>query len=174
MKTISTLFTRACCFTLAFTFGANALAQDPGPIGPSPYDLTSETWLPPYAGEGFTWGGNSGVFVQNEDRIFFLQRGETELPNPVPDDYTRFPGSMGWNVLQGRGRVWNNCIYIVNSAGEVLEVWDQWDYLFTGTDGPGPHRIKISPYDPENRVWVIDETGHIIYEIGRASCRERV
>ena len=163
MKTFNKLFTRACCFTLAFSFGANALAQDPGPVGPSPYDFTSETWLPPYAGDGFTWGGNSGVFVQNEDRIFFLQRGETELPNPVPDDYTRFPGSMGWNVLQGRGRVWNNCIYIVNSAGEVLEVWDQWDYLFTGTDGPGPHRIKISPYDPENRVWVIDETGHIIY-----------
>jgi hypothetical protein len=27
----------------------------------------------------------------------------------------------------------------------------------------GPHRIRISPYDPERRVWVIDETGNIIY-----------
>jgi len=146
------------------TTTGSAFAQDAGRVGPSPYEFTSESWLPPFAEEGRTWGGNSGVFVQNEDRIFFLQRGETELPSPVPADYTRFPGSMeGWNVLRGRGRVWNNCIYVVNSEGEVLEVWDQWDYLFTGTDGPGPHRIKISPYDPENRVWVIDETNHIIY-----------
>lgn len=141
----------------------NTFAQDSGTTGPSPYQFISETWLPPFAESGYTWGGNSGVFVQNEDRIFFLQRGETELPDPVPPEYTRFPGSMGWNVLQGRGRVWRNCIYIVNSEGEVLEVWDHWDHLFKGTDGPGPHRIKISPYDPENRVWVVDETGHIIY-----------
>jgi len=141
----------------------NAWAQDADSVGPSPYEFTSETWLPPFAERGFTWGGNSGVFVQNENRIFFLQRGETQLPDPVPAEYTRFPGSMGWNVLRGQGRVWQNCIYIVNSDGEVLEVWDHWDHLFKGTDGPGPHRIKISPYDPENRVWVIDETGHIIY-----------
>lgn len=137
-------------------------AQD-FPLSPSPYEFTSETWLPPFAEEGYTWGGNSGVHVQNQDRIFFLQRGETELPDPVPDSYTRFPGSMGWNVLQGRGRVWRNNIYITNAEGEVLEVWDHWDHLFMGTDGPGPHRIRISPYDPEQRVWVIDETGNIIY-----------
>ena len=137
--------------------------QDTGVIGPSPYDFTTETWMQPFAEEGFSWGGNSGVHVQNKDRIFMLQRGETELPNPIPDDYTRFAGSMGWNVLRGRGRVWRNCIYVINSEGEILEVWNQWDHLFVGTDGPGPHRIRMSPYDPEQRVWVIDETGHIIY-----------
>jgi len=148
---------------LAILVSCDAPAQDTGIIGPTPYEFTTETWLPPFAEEGYTWGGNSSVHVQSADRIFFLQRGETELPDPIPDNYTRFPGSMGWNVLQGRGRVWQNCIYVVNSEGEVLEVWDQWDHLFMGTDGPGPHRIRISPYDPENRVWVIDETGHIIY-----------
>ena len=29
--------------------------------------------------------------------------------------------------------------------------------------GPGPHRLRISPYDPERRVWVINETFHQIY-----------
>lgn len=163
MRSVRPVFTLILC-TLAAALAANqALAQDAGPVGPSPYEFTSEQWLPPFAQQGRTWGGNSGVYVQNPDRIFFLQRGETELPDPIPDDYTRFAGSMGWNILRGRGRIWNNCIYIVNSEGDVLEVWDQWDYLFHGTDGPGPHRIKISPYDPENRVWVVDETGHIIY-----------
>jgi len=138
-------------------------AQDSGPIGPSPYEFITESWMQPFAEEGFTWGGNSGVFFESEDRIFVLQRGETELPNPVPSEYTSFAGSLGWNVLRGRGRVWRNCIYIIDNEGNLLEVWDQWDHLFAGTDGPGPHRIRISPYDPERRVWVIDETGHIIY-----------
>lgn len=140
-----------------------ALAQDTGVIGPSPYDFTTETWIQPFAEDGFTWGGNSGVVVESKDRIFFLQRGETELPNPIPDNYTRFAGSMGWNILRGRGRTWRNCIYVLNSEGEVLEVWDQWDHLFMGTDGPGPHRLRMNPYDEEKKLWLIDETGHIIY-----------
>lgn len=139
------------------------LAQDSGIIGPSPYDYTTETWMQPFAEEGMTWGGTSGVYVQNKDRIFFLQRGETRLPDPIPESYTRFPGSIGWNVLQGRGREWQNCIYVINSEGEVLEVWDHWDHLFKGTTGPGPHRLRMDPYDPLNRLWLIDETNHIIY-----------
>ena len=143
--------------------GTLASAQDTGIIGPSPYNFTTETWRQPFAEDGRTWGGNSGVWVQNKDRIFFLQRGETELPNPVPEDYTRFPGSMGWNVLRGRGRVWENIIYVLNSEGELLEVWNHWDHLFKGTDGPGPHRLRMNPYDPENHLWLVDETNHIIY-----------
>ena len=139
------------------------LAQDTGVIGPSPYDFTTETWIQPFAEDGFTWGGNSGVVVESKDRIFFIQRGETELPNPIPDNYTRFAGSMGWNILRGRGRTWRNCIYVLNSEGEVLEVWNQWDHLFMGTDGPGPHRLRMNPYDEEKKLWLIDETGHIIY-----------
>ncbi|MEM7415599.1 MAG: hypothetical protein AAF389_08910, partial [Gemmatimonadota bacterium] len=47
--------------------------------------------------------------------------------------------------------------------GEVQEVWDQWDYLFEGTVGPGPHRIRVSPYDTERKIWVVHETGHQIF-----------
>lgn len=144
-------------------FGQSVQAQDTGVIGPSPYNFTTESWMQPFAQDGFTWGGNSGVYVESQDRIFFLQRGETELPDPLPSEYTSFAGSLGWNVLRGRGRVWRNCIYIIDSNGNILEVWDQWDHLFLGTEGPGPHRIRQSPYDPEKKVWVIDETGHIIY-----------
>ncbi|MFT4860826.1 MAG: hypothetical protein ACI95C_000024 [Pseudohongiellaceae bacterium] len=147
----------------ALLVSQTSLAQDTGVIGPSPYEYTTQQWMQPFAEEGFTWGGNSSVFVESKDRIFLLQRGETELPNPLPDEYTNFAGSMGWNVLRGRGRVWRNCIYIINSEGEVIDVWDQWDHLFAGTDGPGPHRITQNPYDPEKKIWVIDETGHIIY-----------
>ena len=130
------------------------------------YIFDEITWLKPFASENQTWGGNSGVHVESKDRIFFLQRGETKLPQPIPSSYTDFPASMGipeWNVLLGPGRVWENCIYIANSNGEIVDIWSHWDHLFVGTNGPGPHRIRMNPYDKEKRVWVIDETGHIIY-----------
>jgi len=137
-------------------------SQDLGLTGPSPYDIT-EGWLQPFAAEGFALGGNSGVFAESPDRIFVLQRGETRLPDPVPPEFSGFVGSIGINALRGKGRTWQNCIFVLDGDGNVLQVWDQWDYLFEGTDGPGPHRIRISPYDPERRVWVVHETAHQIF-----------
>ena len=114
-------------------FGNLVFCQESGTIGESPYEFTAEIWMKPFAQDGFTWGGNSGVQVDSDNRIFFLQRGETKLPDPLPEEYNNFPGSLGipeWNVLQGRGRVWQNCIYVINGKGEVVEVWNQWDHLF--------------------------------------------
>ena len=139
-----------------------ANAQELGPTGPSPYEVV-EGWLKPFAAPGFAFGGNSGVFAESPDRIFVLQRGETRLPDPVPAGFRGYVGSVGINALRGEGRTWQNCIYVVDGDGNVIEVWDQWDYLFEGTEGPGPHRIRISPYDPERRVWVVHETGHQIF-----------
>ena len=60
-------------------------------------------------------------------------------------------------------RVWKNCLYTLDRNGKVKERWTQWDHLCEGSSGPGPHRIRISPYDRERRVWVINETFHQIY-----------
>ncbi len=140
-----------------------ASLQDLGPEGPSPYEAV-EGWLKPFAGAGFAFGGNSGVAVESADRIFVVQRGETRLPDPMPSGFAGFVGSIGINALTDTARrTWQNCIYIVDSDGNLVEVWDQWDHLFEGSDGPGPHRIRISPYDPEKRVWVVHETGHQIF-----------
>ena len=59
------------------------------------YIFDEITWLKPFADSNHTWGGNSGVHVESKDRIFFLQRGETKLPQPIPPSYTDFPASMG-------------------------------------------------------------------------------
>lgn len=132
-------------------------------VGPSPYDVVSG-WHVPFAQPGYAFGGNSGVFVESPDRIFILQRGETRLPDPVPAEFEGYAGSIGINVLQDtERRVWRNCIYTLNGDGEVQERWNQWDHLCEGSEGPGPHRLRISPYDPERRVWVVNETFHQIY-----------
>ena len=60
-------------------------------------------------------------------------------------------------------RTWQNCLYTVNGSGEVQEIWSHLDYLCVGSEGPGPHRVRISPYDPERRIWLVNETFHQIY-----------
>jgi hypothetical protein len=141
----------------------DAQAVSTGPVGPSPYDIVSG-WHKPFSEPGYAFGGNSGLFAESPDRIFVLQRGEFRLPNPIPPEYAGFAGSIGVNVLNATsGRVWQNCIYTLDRDGKVREIWKQWDYLCQGSDGPGPHRLRISPYDPERRVWVVNETFNQIY-----------
>ena len=141
----------------------SAPAVNPGPVGPSPYDIV-RGWHKPFAAPGFAFGGNSGVFAESPDRIFIAQRGEFRLPSPLPPEYAGFAGSLKMNVLTlADRRVWQNCLYTLDRDGRVKERWTQWDHLCAGSDGPGPHRLRISPYDPARRVWVINETFHTIY-----------
>jgi len=140
---------------------AHSKAVISGPVGPSPYQVV-RAWQRPFAQSGFAFGGNSGVFADSPERIIVVQRGETKLPDPLPPGFAGFPGSIGINVLSPATaslRVWRNCFYTLDGDGRVKERWNQWDEETCGTsEGPGPHRIRISPYDPERRLWVINET----------------
>ena len=142
-----------------------------GPVGPSPYDVV-RGWHQPFAQAGYAFGGNSGVFAESPDRIFIAQRGETRLPSPVPPGFAGYVGSIGINALRATElRTWRHCLYTLDGNGKVKEIWSQWDRLCEGADGPGPHRVRISPYDPERRVWVVNETLQQIYVLsndGRA------
>ena len=148
---------------LAVLLCGPASSQDTGPVGPSPYNIV-EGWHKPFAKQGFAFGGNSGVFAESPDRIFIAQRGETRLPIPIPPEFAGYAGSIGINTLSATDlRTWQNCLYTIDGDGNVIDIWEQWDYLCAGSEGPGPHRIRISPYDPERRVWVINETFNQIY-----------
>jgi hypothetical protein len=162
------MLTRALPASVALlvVFAPALLAQDaaPPPAGPSPYEVVTG-WHQPFATPGYAFGGNSGVFAESPDRIFVLMRGETRLPSPIPPEYAGHAGSIGINVLRARDlREWRNCIYTLDGDGIVQEIWTQWDHLCAESgEGDGPHRIRISPYDPERRVWVINETTHQIH-----------
>jgi hypothetical protein len=173
-KTMRTAPTSAALLTLVTGLAALGVApagtsaqaaqmEIRGPSGPSPYDVV-RGWHKPFARPGFAFGGNSGVFAESPDRIFIAQRGEYRLPSPVPSEFAGYAGSIGVNVLSATdGRVWQNCLYTLDRNGSVRELWTQWDHMCEGSSGPGPHRIRISPYDAERRVWVINETFHQIY-----------
>ena len=138
-------------------------AELKGTVGPSPYDII-RGWHKPFAEPGFAFGGNSGVFAESPDRIWVAQRGEARLDSANPAGFLGFAGSLGINVLTDtKRRVWKNCLYTLDANGVAKERFTQWDKLCEGSEGPGPHRLRISPYDPEKKVWVINETFSTIY-----------
>jgi len=150
-------------FGLAQTASERQARVIMGPTGPSPYNVV-RGWHKPFSKPGFAFGGNSGVFAESPNRIFVAQRGEFRLPQPVPPEFAGHAGSIGVNVLTATdGRVWQNCLYVLDGNGNLIENWTQWDHLCEGSPGPGPHRLRISPYDPQRRVWVVNETFHTIY-----------
>lgn len=119
------------------------------------YDV--EAWPRPFATPGYVRGSNSGIFVESPDRIYLLTRGEIKLPD----------ASGGAANLSEQARAQKaelrDCIVVANGKGEILERWSQHDHLFA-VGGRGPHRIKISPYDPDRHVWVIDDSGHQVFK----------
>ena len=143
---------------------APGLMQD-GPSGPSPYDAV-EGWLKPFASAGYSFGATRSVFAESLDRIFISQRGENRLPTPVPPG---FQGFLGWIGADARtaveGRVWRNTIFVVDGDGNMIDAWTQWDELFS-TDAEGPsgiHKVKMSPFDPDRKLWVADMTNHQVH-----------
>ncbi len=126
-----------------------------------PYEAV-DGWLKPFAEDGYAFGSPTGVFAESPDRIFVVQRGEIRLPDPTPEGFTGYVGSIGLNAIEaGENRVWRNSIFVVDGAGELLDAWTQWDEMFAG--GAGPHKVKINPFDPERKVWVVDETNHQVH-----------
>jgi len=140
--------------------------------------------------EKWTWGAGQSVFAESPNRVFVLQRGELphlerpkqiKLPQLGPN--IEFPiGRLPWRdatstsppgALETRdGKVgddsdvgqagvdfnWHHCIVVIDAAGNIIEDWTQWDKMLRR-----PHAVYISPYDPEKRVWVVDDYRHSIF-----------
>ena len=125
-----------------------AQSVDPGPTGPSPYDVV-RGWHKPFAEPGFAFGGNSGVFAESPNRIFIAQRGESRLPDPIPPEFAGFAGSIRINVLTPPIAASGRTASTRSTAnGKVKERWTQWDHLCEGSAGPGPHRAAHQPVRP--------------------------
>jgi DNA-binding beta-propeller fold protein YncE len=140
--------------------------------------------------EKWTWGAGQSVFAESPNRVFILQRGE--LPNierpkrialPQLGPSIEFPigrlpwrdatsssppgrletpdGKLGDDSDVGKNGVdfnWAHCIVVVDANGNHIEDWTQWDKMLRR-----PHSVYISPYDPEKRVWIVDDYRHAIF-----------
>jgi hypothetical protein len=128
---------------------------------------------------GWTWGSMGAVYAETPDRIWIAMRGELPLP----------PGAAPWTpygmldparvangnddglsatceptAKRGWERRYHHVIFVVDRNGKQVQYWPQHDKLFQMTCGRGPHKIKMSPYDPEKHVWIFDDQLHVIYK----------
>jgi peptidylamidoglycolate lyase len=125
-----------------------------------PYSVV-ENWPIPWSKAGYIWGSQPGIFADSPNRIFIAARGELKLPETLPRGFNGIWGSMNQRATEPKPEM-RNCIVVVDGSGKMIEAWTQWDKLFEG--GGGPHKIRISPYDPERHVWVVNDARHQIYE----------
>jgi hypothetical protein len=120
------------------------------------------------------------VYAESPDRIWLAMRGELPLPEGAAPwtPYTALNPSRGNATGNGNGitatcqpepprgweRRWEHSIIVVDGEGNLVDEWPHLDQMFSQQPcGRGPHQIKISPYDPEKHVWIIDDQLHMIY-----------
>lgn len=143
--------------------------------------------------EKWTWGSPEGIFAQNPNRIYVVQRGElpylTRMKNtPIP----QFGPSLSFPVNQAPMR--NASQGPVSAApgeggtGETPGgpgflgkdgIDYRWEHVFLILDRAGnivenlsqwdkmfkrPHAVYINPYDPEKHVWVVEDARCQVYE----------
>jgi hypothetical protein len=129
--------------------------------------------------DGWTWGSVGGVFAESPDRIWYSMRGELPLPEGAKPwtpygmltPQRRATGNPdGINAVceptdkRGWERRMHHVIFVVDRNGNQVQHWAQHDKLFDGPCARGPHKIKMSPYDPEKHVWVFDDQLHLIHK----------
>jgi hypothetical protein len=134
--------------------------------------------------EDWTFAAVRGVHAESADRILAVQLGE--LPNierPEPRVLPEVGPGLGFPVARAPWRSFRTAMGAVNANltggagaregvdyrgghgilvfdrdGNLVEEWTQWDSLLVR-----PHSIYVSPYDPEKRVWVVDDGAHAIF-----------
>ncbi len=156
------MFRRLVLPTLLITLAAAApaFAQEKGGEDETgPYEV-AKGWPVPWSKAGYIWGSQPAVFAESPDRIFIGARGELKLPDALPRGYNGIWGSLGQRATEPKAEV-RNCLVVVDRQGKLIEAWTQWDQLF---EGSGPHKIRISPYDPQKHVWVVNDAKHQIYK----------
>jgi hypothetical protein len=164
--------------------GQNANRQSFQDWPTGPYRVV-ENWPKPlpdtrHSHAGWTWGSFGGVYAENPDRIWIAMRGELPLPadakpwtpyaalNPARQSTGNTDGLSATCEkvdLRGWERRFEHSIFIVDRNGNLVDEWPHLDKLFSQQPcGRGPHQIKISPYDRQKHVWIIDDQLHVIYK----------
>jgi peptidylamidoglycolate lyase len=137
---------------------AGACAQEKGGMDEWGAYQPVPNWLKPVR-DGYVERGVS-VFAESADRIFFTSDIEVK-----PTRGAGGPGGAGGNQRSGGRPAAENLsnehhwVMVLDRNGNVIEEWKQWDSLFKM-----PHAVRISPYDPEKSVWVIERENQQIFK----------
>jgi len=128
---------------------------------------------------GWTWGSVGGIYAESPDRIWVAMRGELPLPPDAkpwtpygmltpPRRATGNGDGLGATCEPTEKRGWerryHHSIFVVDRNGAIVQDWPHLNQMFEGKCGRGPHKVKMSPYDPEKHVWIFDDQLHVIYK----------
>jgi peptidylamidoglycolate lyase len=145
---------------------------------------------------GWTFGAAQAVYAASPNRVFVLQRGELPIVErpataqldapsltfpvfrlPIRSATVASPpgggaagtmpvdGLEAWKEAGGTLGVdarWEHCILVFDAAGNLIEDWTRWDSMLAR-----PHAVYVSPYDPDEHVWVVDDYRHAIFKFTR-------
>jgi DNA-binding beta-propeller fold protein YncE len=133
-----------------------------------PYELV-KGWPENVCGAGYQVGSTAGIWAQSPDRVFIFQRGCLPIIKSEGGGGEQGPNALvparnasGYDMSQAdkaRHPRWDHNLYVVNKAGKMIESWEQHNDKFVR-----PHRVQISPYDPEKHVWLVDDGAHMVYK----------
>jgi hypothetical protein len=171
---------------MAFLSPAALMQERGGQEEFGPYELV-DNWPQPLPDgpdgikhEGWTWGSVGGLYAETPDRIWVAMRGELPLPagakpwtpygllNPTRGNATGNDDGLSATcepvAKRGWERRYHHTIFVLNRDGKVVQDWPHLNKMFEMTCGRGPHKIKMSPYDRDKHVWIIDDQLHVIWK----------
>ena len=162
--------------------GQSKVEQAVRPVPMGDYEVVADWPKPlpdrdlPHA--GWTWGSGAGVFAESPDKVWVAQRSEIQLPEGATPWIcacllTPRRTNTGRRDYSGKDYFYqqrrHHLMFAVDRNGNTIEEWLQHDNLLApprgsglGEAGRGPHKILISPYDPQKHVWIVDDDQHII------------
>lgn len=129
-----------------------------------PYEVV-ENWPGDICAPGFMPGATAGIFAENPDKVFIFQRGclpRTDDQDWGPTSVVPARNTSGFDMSREdpeRQPRWDKTIVIVNRDGKMIDSWDQHSKLMVR-----PHKVLISPYDPERHVWIVDDSAHMFWK----------
>jgi hypothetical protein len=60
---------------------------------------------------------------------------------------------------------WHHQVFVVDRNGKMVETWpEEVGKIFDVPRGRGIHKLKMSPYDPQRHVWIVDDEKDMLYK----------
>jgi hypothetical protein len=149
----------------------SGLAQAPQEKGggdeTGPYEVVAG-WPQNYCGAGHVIGSTAGIWAESPDRVIIFSRGclpEQKDDRGPANSFIPQRNASGYDLSQkdpARHPRWDHIVNIVDRNGKLVESWEQHNKLFVR-----PHRVLVSPYDPDRHIWLVDDGAHAIYKFTR-------
>jgi Homeodomain-like domain len=121
-------------------------------------------WLTPRH-RGVAW---PAIWAESPDRVLIFSRGclpELKDDRGAAQNIIPERNASGYDLSRkdpARQPRWDHIVNFVDRNGRLIESWEQHNKPFVR-----PHRVLVSPYDPERHIRLVDDGAQMIYKFTR-------